>query len=130
MRELDRLSWHPARSRSGRPGVCLASDRFSALHEAGLLGGPDCTPSRFWTSPRPRARSRRAARLTKPGSDPNRETRASHILRGLLPGNPPAMPFDKHIEELGGTALELRRFELQEKEVVVIPVPTGVGGTG
>jgi hypothetical protein len=40
------------------------------------------------------------------------------------------MPFDKHIEELCGTALELLRFELQEKEVVVIPVPTGVGGTG
>jgi hypothetical protein len=42
------------------------------------------------------------------------------------------MPFDKHIEELGGTALELRRdaFELQEKDVAVIPAPTRVGGAG
>jgi hypothetical protein len=65
-----------------------------------------------------------------PGSDPNRWTPASHLLRGLVAGNPPAMLFGKHIEELDGTAPELRGdvLELQEKEVAVIPVTTRVGG--
>jgi hypothetical protein len=40
------------------------------------------------------------------------------------------MLFGKHIEELDGTAPELRGdvLELQEKEVAVIPVTTRVGG--
>jgi hypothetical protein len=70
----------------------------SAGHGLGVLGGPGCTRS-AWTPRWPRAGRGRTAGRTGPGRGPHRGRPASHILRGLVPGETAAMQFHKHIEE-------------------------------
>jgi hypothetical protein len=73
--------------------------------------------------------SSRGAGRTSPGSDPNRETPASHILRWPLRGHPPAMMFPKGDQELDMTAAEVRSHLLRLQAEHCLAVDAGVAQT-